>query len=70
MHVTLIGDKTGVFVNPVDCGAAVDYEKTANFAAVQMDGVNNLVVANWDSQMKIIQAGGFTPDRGLFNDLY
>ena len=70
MHVTLIGDKKDIYINPVNCNAFVDYTKSVNYDAVNLDGVNNLAVVRRDNQMKIIQAGGYTPDSGLFVDLY
>lgn len=70
MQVTLIGDKTNFHISPVNCNASVDYRMAINYETVNMDGVNNLVITNSKDQIKIIQAGGFTPDRGLFVDLY
>lgn len=70
MHVTLIGDKKDIYINQVNCNAFVDYTKAVNYDAVNLDGVNNLAVVRRNNQIKIIQAGGYTPDRGLFVDLY
>ncbi|MCC2253580.1 hypothetical protein LKD70_03865 [Ruminococcus sp. CLA-AA-H200] len=69
--VTLVGNKEEVFINPINCNATIDYSKAVNFASVDFEGVNHLVVKRLDDgQLWIIQAGGWTYDRGLFIDMY
>lgn len=70
LDVTLIGNKKNSHINPVNCNASADYRMAANYEIVNMDGVKNLVIINNKNQFKIIQAGCFTPNRGLFVDLY
>lgn len=71
LPVTLIGNQDGVYINPANCNAYVDYTKAENFGLVNMEGVNHLVIKRSESgEMKIIQAGGWTLDRGLFVDMY
>lgn len=71
LPVTLIGNQDGVYINPVNCNAYVDYTKATNYGLVNMEGVNHLVIRRSESgEMKIIHAGGWTPDRGLFVDMY
>lgn len=69
--ITLIGNKEGVYIDPRNCEAYVDYTKAGNYKSVNMYGVNNLVInREEDGTMKIIQAGGYNRIRGLFVDLY
>lgn len=71
MKITLIGNKRGVYINPVDNNAFVDYNKAVNIKDVNLFGVNNLVIRrNEDGGLKIVQAGGYNRIRGLFTDLY
>ena len=69
--ITLIGNKEGVYIDPGNWNAYVDYTKAINYKDVKMYGVNNLVInREADGTMKIIQAGGYNRMRGLFCDLY
>ena len=71
MKITLVGNKDGVYINPVDNNAAVDYKKSNNYSEIKMYGVNHLVIRRSDGgEMKVIQAGGYNRLRGLFCDLY
>ena len=71
MWVSLIGNKDGVYIDPKNCNAAVDYEKAVNFKDVKMFGVNRLVIKRLDNgDLKIVQAGGYNRFRCLFVYLY
>lgn len=71
ISVVLTGDKTGIYVDPVTCIAYIDYRKCENFLIVDMTGVNCLVIYREKSgSCKIMQANGWTPERGLFCDNY
>ena len=71
MTITLLGNKDGVYINPVNNSAHVNYEEALNFKDVKLFGVNNLVIRrNDDGKMEIVQAGGYNRLRGLFTDLY
>lgn len=71
MHVTLIGNTDGVYVDPRNCNAYVDYTEAVNYKNVKMYGVNHLVIRRKaDGEMKIIQANGFNMAEGMFNRLY
>ena len=70
MKIGLIGNKNGVYIDPRNNNAYVDYTKAVNFAEVDFEGVNHLVVnRNDDGELTIIQAGGYNSERGLFTDL-
>lgn len=65
------GNKYGVYIDPVNCNAYVDYTQAVNYKDINICGVNGLVIERGeDGTMKIIQAGGYNRMRGLFCDLY
>lgn len=71
MKVTLIGNKNGVYIDPTNNNALVNYTKAVNAASVDFDGVNHLVVRKEDNgDLIIVQTGGYSSKRGLFTDLY
>ena len=71
MDISLIGNKSGVFIDPVRCNAFVDYKNAENYADIDMDGVNHLAIRrDSNGRMYIFQASGYTYDRGIFCDLY
>lgn len=71
MTISLIGNKEGIYIDPTTCNAYVDYEKAVNIDEVNLSGVNNLVInREANGSIKIIQAGGYDRERGLFCDLY
>ena len=71
MTITLIGNKEGIYIDSTNCNAYMDYEKAVNIQEVNFSGVNNLVInREKDGSFKIIQAGGYDSERGLFVDLY
>lgn len=71
MTITLIGNKNNVYINPQNNSAILDYRQAINFQAVNLYGVNHLVIRReTDGSTKIIQAGGYNRIRGLFTDLY
>lgn len=71
MRITLIGNKEGIYIDPRNCNAYVNYNKAINVNDVNFFGVNNLVISIGNNgEMKIIQAGGYNRIRGLFVDLY
>lgn len=71
MKISLLGNQEGVYTDPVSVSSCMDYTKADNYANVDLNGVNHLVIRrNLDKTFRIIQAGGYTPDRGLFVDMY
>lgn len=69
--IDLVGNKTGIYINPVNCEAHINPKDCINYQFVDFEGVNNLVVYREnDGTMWICQAGGYTYDRGLFVDCY
>lgn len=71
VSVTLVGNKKGVYIDPTNCNACVDYTLAVNYKDVNMFGVNNLAIERTeDGTMRIFQAGGYNRIRGLFCDLY
>lgn len=71
MTITLVGNKSGVYIDPRTCNACVDFTKATNYDDVKFLGVNHLVIRrNDDGSLKIVQAGGYTVRRGMFVDLY
>ena len=71
MTVSLIGNKRGVYIDPRNNNAVVDYASAVNMSEVKMYGVNHLVIERFDDgAMRIVQAGGYNRMRGLFVDMY
>ena len=75
VSVTLVGNKDGVYIDCRNCNARVDFEQAENFAEVNMQDVNSLVIvrlykAGRGYVMRIVQASGYSFDRGLFIDMY
>ena len=73
--VTLVGNKDGVYIDCRNCNAYVDYEEAENFAEVNMQDVNHLVIVRLYKPyrgyvMRIVQASGYSLDRGSFIDMY
>lgn len=71
MKITLLGNKDGVYINPITNSAHVNYEEALNIKDVKLFGVNHLVIRRYDDgKMKIVQSGGYNRLRGFFTDLY
>ena len=75
VSVTLVGNKDGVYIDCRNCNANVDFEQAENFADVNMQDVNSLVIvrsykAGRGYVMRIVQASGYSLDRGSFVDMY
>ena len=75
VSVTLVGNKDGVYIDSRNCNAYVDFEQAENFAEVNMQDVNHLVIVRLYKAcrgyvMRIVQASGYSLDRGLFIDMY
>ena len=71
MRASVIGNREAVWIDPVINEAYINPETCANYKDVNMDGVNGLVVYITTAGTRyIMQAGGYTYDRGLFCDLY
>ena len=75
VSVTLVGNKDGVYIDSRNCNAYVDYEKAENYSEVDMQDVNHLVIVRLYKPyrgyvMRIVQASGYSLDRGLFIDMY
>lgn len=68
---TVINNKRGIYINPVDNTAYINPKDCINYQSVNFEGVNHIVVYREnDGTMWICQAGGFTNDRGMFTDCY
>ena len=75
VSVTLVGNKDGVYIDSRNCNAYVDFEQAENFAEVNMQDVNHLVIVRLYRPyrgyvMRIVQASGYSLDRGSFIDMY
>ena len=71
VQITLIGNKSGIYIDPKTCNACIDYQKANNIQDVKFFGVNNLVIRRYeDGSFKIVQAGGYNRIRGMFVDIY
>lgn len=68
-HIT--GNKEGIYIDSRNCETYIQSEKCENYKAVDFDGVNGLVVyRDNEGKMYIVQASGFSDNRGLFVDMY
>lgn len=38
ISIALIGNKKGIYINPVNCNACIDYTKAENYRDIKMDG--------------------------------
>ena len=71
MHITLTGNRDGVYIDPVTSNAYIDYRDATNIGAVDISDANNLAIhRDGDGRMEIIQVGGYSRERGLFVDMY
>ncbi len=68
----IIGNTSGLYINPCNSEILVSesVKDMINYKDVNFDGVNSLVIHYENEQGKIVQASGYTPDRGLFVDMY
>ena len=70
MKITLTGNKTGVYIDRNN-RAYIDPTEANNYNTVNMQAVNHLIIDRTASgSMRIIQASGYSADRGLFSDMY
>ena len=71
MTAQVIGNRTGIYIDPRTNHAHITPERCSNCSAVNLEGVNHLVIDRDNAgNMEIVQASGYTPERGLFCDLY
>ena len=75
VSVTLVGNKNDVYIDSKNCNAYVDFEQAENFAEVNMQDVNHLVIVRLYKPyrgyvMRIVQASGYSLDKGLFCNMY
>lgn len=71
MNATITGNRKGIYIDPCTNHAYITPEICSNYKAVNMEGVNHLIVErDAAGNMKIIQASGYTPEKGLFCNLY
>ena len=71
MYIALTGNKSGVYIDPVNCNAHIDYRNAININDVDVSDANNLVIHRYeDGRIKIIQVGGYSKERGLSVDMY
>ena len=71
VSVYVYGNTQGIYTNPCNCEAYVDYTQATNYDEVDMEGVNNIHIRREkDGTMKIFQANGYSYDKGLFSQLY
>lgn len=69
--IKLIGNKEGIYINPVNCDACIELEGAVNFEKVSLEGANNVVVyRNQQKEYWISEVGGYTEERGFFCDIY
>lgn len=71
MKITLTGNKSGIYIDPRNNNAFVDYKAAENFSEVNLCGVNHLAIHREENgAMRIFQASGYNSDRGMFTDMY
>ena len=69
MHTTLIGNKKGIYIYETNCNAHIDCTQAVNYRDIEpfIKDVNTLVIyRDENGSTKIVQAGGYSYDRGLF----
>ena len=68
---TITGNKDGIYIDPRNCETHIDARKATNYNTIDFTGVNGISIYRYDNgDFYIFQAGGYTPDRGLFCDMY
>ena len=66
-----INNKDAYCPDPTKCQPPVDYHNAINYSEVDFNGVKSvLMVCDGNGNMKIIQANGYTDERGEFSDSY
>lgn len=75
MKITLLGNKTGVYIDAKTNNAYIDYKMAENLSDVDLEGVNHIVVVRFQREcrgevLRIVQANGYTPERGMFSNCY
>ena len=71
MTATIIGNKANIYIDPITNNAFIDPQDTTNHEKIDFTGVNHLVIRRNDAgEMVIIQASGYTPEKGLFTILF
>ena len=70
MNITLLGNKAGVYIDSNN-RAFVDYTTATNYGNINMDNVSHLMIRRSDEgNLRIIQAAGYSAERGIFIDCY
>lgn len=65
-----INNKDAYCPDPTKC-QPIDYHNATNYSEVDFNGVKGVfMVCDGNGNMKIIQANGYTTERGEFNDSY
>lgn len=68
---TVSGNKRGLYIDPRNCETFIDVTKAENYESIDFEGVNKVHIYRHDSgKFCIVQAGGYSEERGLFCDLY
>lgn len=72
MTITCIGNKKGIYINPVTLQAyGIDLSEAENFEYVDFVAVDHVIIRrNVDGTFWIVQTSGYTPMTGLFFRVY
>jgi hypothetical protein len=70
MNITITGNKVGIYIDQNN-RAYIDHTTATNYSTVNMENVNNLIIhRNTAGELRIIQAAGYSANRGMFCDMY
>ena len=65
------GNKSDLYINPLNCEAFIDARKATNFLNIDFTGVNHICInRKEDNSFYIFSVSGYTYERGLFIDQY
>lgn len=71
LTVKVCGNTHGIYINPVNCHACLDITKAKNYAKIDMENVNHVIIwRNDDGSFHIAQANGYSYDKGIFANCY
>lgn len=53
--IDLVGNKTGIYINPVNCEAHINPKDCINYQSIDFEGVNNIVVYRENGGVRIME---------------
>lgn len=71
VSASVTGCKEGIYINPRNCEARINIKDATNADKINSEGVTHVCINRaTNGTFYIFQASGYTPDKGMFIDMY